>query len=167
LAALLDYVRAGDTVVVWRLDRLGRSLRHLIELGEAFEARGVHLRSLTERLDTSSPGGGMVFHVFGAMAEMERDLVRERTKAGLAAARARGRKGGRPTVMTAEKVAAAGALYAAGELSLAQIAARLGVGRSTLTKHLGEVKAAARTGAADGGRMDLVGASAPGQGGRT
>ncbi|MDR1188361.1 MAG: recombinase family protein, partial [Bifidobacteriaceae bacterium] len=166
LAAMLDYARRGDVVVVWRLDRLGRSVRHLIELAEMFEDRGVELRSLTERLDTGSPGGGLVFRVFAAMAQMERELVRERTRAGLAAARARGRKGGRPSVTTPEKEAAAGALYAAGELTLTQIAAQLGVGRSTVTKHLGAVKAAAAgTCAAGGGSIELVGASAPGVGG--
>ena len=100
LAEMLDRLRPGDTVMVWRLDRLGRPLRHLIDAVADLERRGVTLVSLTEQIDTSSPGGRLVFHVFGAMAEFERDLIRERTQAGLAAARARGRTGGRPTVWT-------------------------------------------------------------------
>jgi DNA invertase Pin-like site-specific DNA recombinase len=91
-----EMLRPGDTLVVWRLDRLGRSLRDLIELMGELEGQGVGFRSLTESLDTTTPGGKLVFHVFGALAEFERNLIRERTKAGLAAARARGKKGGRP-----------------------------------------------------------------------
>ena len=90
LDALLGQLRAGDTVVVWRLDRLGRSLRHLIDVMSDLDRRGVALASLRESIDTSTPGGRLVFHVFGALAEFERDLIRERTAAGLAAARARG-----------------------------------------------------------------------------
>ncbi len=103
LDALLEQARPGDTLVVWRLDRLGRSLRHLIETVADLEQRGVAFMSLTENINTSTPGGRLVFHVFGALAEFERDRIRERTAAGLAAARARGRVGGRPTVWTAEK----------------------------------------------------------------
>ena len=91
---LLSRVRPGDTLVVWKLDRLGRSLKHLLEVVAFLEERGVALRVLTEQIDTSTPGGKLVFHVFGALAEFERDLIRERTRAGLAAARARGRVGG-------------------------------------------------------------------------
>lgn len=97
-------LRAGDTVVVWRPDRLGRSLRNLIEIFAELDNRGVVVRSLTESIDTSTPGGRLIFHLFGSLAEFERDLIRERTMAGLAAARARGRRGGRPTVWTAEKL---------------------------------------------------------------
>ena len=104
LDAMLEQLRAGDVVVVWRLDRLGRSLRHLIDVVNDLQSHGVQLRSLTENLDTSTPSGKLTFHVFGAMAQFERDLIRERTQAGLAAARARGRKGGRPTVWTLEKL---------------------------------------------------------------
>jgi DNA invertase Pin-like site-specific DNA recombinase len=96
LGQALAYLREGDTLVVWRLDRLGRSLPHLIETVAALRERGVGFRSLTEQVDTTTPGGKLVFHVFGALAEFERDLIRERTHAGLAAARARGRTGGRP-----------------------------------------------------------------------
>ena len=91
LDAMLAQLRAGDVIVVWRLDRLGRSLRHLIDVVADLESRGVQLRSLTESLDTSTPSGKLTFHVFAAMAQFERDLIRERTQAGLAAARARGR----------------------------------------------------------------------------
>src|SRR5215210_7981835 len=92
----LQYVRSGDTIVVWRLDRLGRSLPHLIETIRELASRGIGFRSLTESIDTTTPNGKLVFHLFGALAEFERDLIRERSLAGLAAARARGRKGGRP-----------------------------------------------------------------------
>ncbi len=107
LTSALECARPGDTLVVWRLDRLGRSLRHLIEVVKGLEERQVALVSLTESIDTSTPGGRLVFHVFGALAEFERDLIRKRTQAGLAAARARGRLGGRPTGWTADKLKAA------------------------------------------------------------
>src|ERR671915_2547182 len=96
LQEVLGYLRSGDTLVVWRLDRLGRSLRHLIETVAALAERGIGFKSLTEQIDTTTSGGKLVFHVFGALAEFERDLLRERTHAGLAAARARGPTGGRP-----------------------------------------------------------------------
>src|SRR5215207_9345383 len=98
LGEALDHCRAGDTLVVWRLDRLGRSLRHLIETVTALAERGVGFKSLTESIDTTSPGGKLIFHIFGALAEFERDLIRARTRAGMAAARARGRVGGHPRV---------------------------------------------------------------------
>jgi len=132
LALLLDQLRPGDSLVVWRLDRLGRSLRHLIDTLTDLDAGGVGFRSLTESIDTTTVGGRLVFHIFGALAEFERDLVRSRTNAGLYAARARGRLGGRPRKMTPDKVAAARRLYAARELTLDEIAAALGVGRTTL-----------------------------------
>src|SRR4051812_26215392 len=96
LDELYSHIRPGDTLVVWRLDRLGRSLRHLIETIRSLEERQIGFQSLTENIDTTTSGGKLVFHFFGALAEFERDLIRERTLAGLAAARARGRKGGRP-----------------------------------------------------------------------
>lgn len=133
---LLEHVRPGDTLVVWRLDRLGRSLAHLVQVLLDLEARQVGFRSLTEAIDTSTPGGRLIFHVMGAMAQFERDLIVERTHAGLAAARERGRTGGRPSVMTAEKLAAARRLYDAKEMTVAQIAAVVGVGRSTLYRAL-------------------------------
>src|SRR5438876_573697 len=96
LEEALSFLRAGDSLVVWRLDRLGRSLKHLIETIAHLNARGIGLRTITESIDTTTSSGKLVFHVFGALAEFERDLVRERTQAGLLAARARGRLGGRP-----------------------------------------------------------------------
>jgi DNA invertase Pin-like site-specific DNA recombinase len=128
---MLGQLRPGDTVVIWRLDRLGRSLRHLIDLVAEFELRGVGLRSLTESIDTSTPGGKLIFHVFGALAEFERDLIRERTQAGLAAAGARGRVGGRPTVWTPEKLRTAQAMCESGEHDVATIARILGVSRAS------------------------------------
>ena len=104
LTAALGFVREGDILTVWKLDRLGRSLPHLIDTVNALEARGVSFRSLTEAIDTTTPGGRLVFHIFGALGQFERDLIRERTRAGLDAAAARGRQGGRIPVMTDEKL---------------------------------------------------------------
>src|SRR3954467_8103057 len=104
LTQALSHLRTADTLVVWRLDRLGRSLAHLIDTIRDLQQRGVGFRSLQEQIDTTTSGGKLVFHVFGALAEFERDLIRERTHAGLAAARARGRLFGRPRVLTARKV---------------------------------------------------------------
>ena len=103
LNAALEFVRKGDTLVVWRLDRLGRSLKHLIETVADLEGRGIGLRSLQEAIDTTTAGGRLVFQIFGALAEFERNLIRERTLAGLQAARARGRKGGRPKALDETK----------------------------------------------------------------
>jgi DNA invertase Pin-like site-specific DNA recombinase len=132
----LAYIRKGDTLVVWRLDRLGRSLKHLIETVTALEARGVGFKSLTEQIDTTTPGGKLVFHVFGALAEFERDLIRERTHAGLRAARARGRTGGRPTKLDAKTLALAQTLYDAGDTEVATICKTLGISRATLYRHI-------------------------------
>ena len=131
LAAALAYVREGDTLVVWRLDRLGRSLPHLIETIGALQARGVGFRSLSEAIDTTTSGGRLIFHVFGALGQFERDLIRERTKAGLTAAAARGRKGGRKPVVTAEKLQRARE-YLANGLTVREAAARLKVGKTAL-----------------------------------
>jgi DNA invertase Pin-like site-specific DNA recombinase len=136
LGAMLEQLRPGDTVVVWRLDRLGRSLRHLIDTVGELESRGVAFQSLTEQIDTGTPAGKLVFHVFGALAEFERDLIRERTMAGLAAARARGRVGGRPTVWTAAKLATARSMYASEEHDVATIARVLGVSRASVYRAL-------------------------------
>jgi DNA invertase Pin-like site-specific DNA recombinase len=136
LDKLLDAVLPGDTVVVWRLDRLGRSLRNLIEVVAALGERGVGFRSLTEAIDTTSAGGRLVFHIFAAIAEFERQLIVERTHAGLAAARARGRHGGRPTVMTADKIQIARQMYDAKHHTLDQIANTIGVSRQTVYRHL-------------------------------
>lgn len=138
LDRMLDQLRPGDTVVVWRLDRLGRSLKHLISLVENLESKSVGFRSLTESIDTTTAGGKLVFQIFGAMAEFERSIIRERTMAGLEAARARGRKGGRPTVMTPEKIKMARNLYDSKEYTVESIAKELGVSRKTIYRHLGE-----------------------------
>ncbi len=135
LGLVLEALQPGNTLVVWRLDRLGRSLPHLIETVKELEGRGVGFRSLTESIDTTTPGGRLIFHIFGSLAEFERDLVRERTIAGLAAARARGRTGGRPTVMTTAKIRAAQRMITAGT-PLTEVASVLGVGRATLYRHL-------------------------------
>jgi DNA invertase Pin-like site-specific DNA recombinase len=138
LSGALECARPGDTLVVWRLDRLSRSLRHLLDTVALLEQRGVAFLSLTEAIDTSTPGGKLVFHIFGALAEFERDLIRERTRAGLAAARARGRTGGRPTVWTAEKLAAARGMRAAGTYDVASIARVLGVSRASVYRALSD-----------------------------
>jgi DNA invertase Pin-like site-specific DNA recombinase len=134
LEQLLDQLRPGDTLVVWKLDRLGRSLRHLVDTVTGLAARGIGFRSLQEAIDTTTPGGKLVFHVFAALAEFERDLVRERTSAGLAAARARGR---RPSVMTTHKVRVAQQMYRSGQYTVAAIATTLGVSRASVYRHLG------------------------------
>jgi DNA invertase Pin-like site-specific DNA recombinase len=136
LQAALDYLREGDTFVVWKLDRLGRSVQHTSAIMNDLRARGVEFVSLTQGIDTSTAGGRMVFHVFAAFAEFERELIVERTHAGLAAARARGRLGGRPTVMTPERLAAAQAMHESGDYKVAEIARSLGVGRATIYRHL-------------------------------
>jgi DNA invertase Pin-like site-specific DNA recombinase len=111
LEEALTYVRKGDTLVVWRLDRLGRSLPHLITTMTDLEERGIGFKSLTENIDTTTSGGKLIFHIFGALAEFERNLIRERTQAGLTAARARGKTGGRPKVLTGRKLSIAKDLY--------------------------------------------------------
>ena len=137
LTEVLSYLRGGDTLVVWRLDRLGRSLQHLIETVSLLAERGIGFKSLTEQIDTTTSGGKLVFHVFGALAEFERDLIRERTQAGLAAARARGRVGGRPKKLAdAKQLALARALYDGGQTDVATICRALGVSRATLYRVL-------------------------------
>ena len=132
-----DVLRAGDTLVVWKLDRLARSLKTLISTAEALERQGMGLMSLTESIDTTTPGGMLIFHVFGAIAQFERALIRERTTAGLIEARRRGRKGGRPPAFTADDVLAARALMADGKLPVRAVAKRMGVSVATLYRHLG------------------------------
>jgi DNA invertase Pin-like site-specific DNA recombinase len=139
LVEALNFGRPGDTLVVWRLDRLGRSLRHLIDTVNTLNERGVHFRSLQEQLDTSTSGGRLVFHIFGALAEFERDLIRERTQAGLAAARVRGKVGGRPRAEafnTPQKVQMANALYQDKRNSVADICRTLRVSRTTLYRYI-------------------------------
>ena len=138
LRLALEVARHGDLLVVWRLDRLGRSLKDLIALAEGLDKRGVGLKSLKEALDTTSSGGRLIFHMFGALAEFERDLIRERTRAGLSAARARGRLGGRPKLLTPEKRRLAVQLYRAKEHSIAEICRLMGISKPTLYSYLAE-----------------------------
>ncbi len=136
LASALDYLRPGDTLVVWKLDRLARSIRQLIDTVELLDARSVSLRSLTESIDTSTANGRFFFHIFGALAEFEQSILRERTLAGLEAARQRGRTGGRPRAMSEAAVRKAKALLRDETLMISEIADTLNVSRSTLYKYL-------------------------------
>jgi DNA invertase Pin-like site-specific DNA recombinase len=134
LAAMIDFARPGDTICVVRLDRLGRSLKELLETVDRFRAEGLEFRSLEERLDSGSAAGELVFHVFGAIAHFERRLIAERTRDGIRAARARGKTPGRPA-LDQEKLASAIALVEGG-LSPTRAAKQLGLGRSTLYREL-------------------------------
>jgi DNA invertase Pin-like site-specific DNA recombinase len=136
LEQALRYLRPGDMLVVWRLDRLGRSLKHLIETVAFLHDHGIGLRSLTEQLDTTTPAGKLIFHVFGALAEFERDLIRERTYAGLAAARARGRRGGRPRKLTPQQVAIVAKMHADPSIPITEILNTFHISKATLYKHL-------------------------------
>jgi DNA invertase Pin-like site-specific DNA recombinase len=131
----LNYVRNGDTLVVWRLDRLGRSLPHLIATMTDLEERGIGFKSLTENIDTTTSGGKLIFHIFGALAEFERNLIRERTNAGLVAARARGRKGGRPKALTARQLIVVQDLYEKRH-PIVEICRTLKISRATLYRAL-------------------------------
>lgn len=135
LAAALDFMRPGDTLVVWKLDRLARSMKQLISLVEGLQARGIGFRSLTEAIDTTTASGQLVFHIFSALAQFERSIIRERTSAGLKAALARGRKGGRRPKVTDEDIRAALSLLRDPEISVRKAAARLGLSVSTLYRH--------------------------------
>jgi DNA invertase Pin-like site-specific DNA recombinase len=135
LAKALEYLRPGDVLVIWKLDRLGRSLRHLVDTVAGLSERGVGLRSLKENIDTTTATGRLIFHIFAALAEFERDMLHERAEAGRAAARARGKLQGRKPVMTLRKLAAAQLLIEGGA-SLRQAAETIGVGKSTLHAHL-------------------------------
>ncbi len=150
LAAALDYMRAGDTLVVWKLDRLARSTKQLIETVEDLARRGIGFRCLTQDIDTTTAGGRLVFTIFSAIAEFEREIIQERTRAGLDAARARGRRGGRPPALKPRDLKEARALLADPEITVEQVAARLKVSASTLYRHLpggrGAVQDAAGTG---------------------
>jgi DNA invertase Pin-like site-specific DNA recombinase len=132
-------LRARDTLVVWRLDRLGRSLHDLVQIVAEFEQRGVHFESLTEKIETGSASGKLQFHVFAALAEFERGLIRERTQAGLAAARARGRAGGRKPKLDNQQVREIKALLRDPDIKVAEVARRYGVSRTTLYKHVGVI----------------------------
>jgi DNA invertase Pin-like site-specific DNA recombinase len=136
LAAALKAVRDGDVLVVWRLDRLGRSLKDLIVLADDLKKRGVQLRSLSEGIDSSTIGGELVFHMFGAIAQFERNLIRERTRAGLASARAKGKVGGRKPGLTTKDIAVAKAMLRDSDITVAEVARRMGVAKGTLYRHL-------------------------------
>ena len=133
----LEYLREGDTLVVWRLDRLGRSLKNLVVTIEDLQQRGIGFRSLNENIDTTTSAGKLQFHVFSALAEFERDLIRERTMAGLRAARARGRMGGRKRQVAPEKVKAAAQLMKNKEVTIKDICTTLGIAKSTLYRYVG------------------------------
>jgi DNA invertase Pin-like site-specific DNA recombinase len=137
----LAYVRPGDTFVVWKLDRAGRSLTHLIELLKGLQKRGIEFISLTEQIDTTTPGGKLIFHLMGSLEEFERDLIRERTNAGLAAARARGRVGGRPRKLkTNGKVALAQRMFTDHSHSIPEICAVLGISHATSYRYIKEAE---------------------------
>jgi DNA invertase Pin-like site-specific DNA recombinase len=138
LTAALEHCRDGDTLVVWKLDRLGRSLPHLVETVRELLDRGVGFKSLQEAIDTTTSGGKLIFHIFASLAEFERDIIRERTNAGLAAARARGRKGGRPAGVDEKKQKAALALKANPAYSIKEICEIVGISRNTYYKYTRE-----------------------------
>ena len=141
LERVLEMLRPGDTLAVWRLDRLGRSLHDLILLGRKLDEMGIGLMSVQEKIDTSSSGGRLVFHMFGALAEFERNLVRERTQAGLNAARARGRKGGRPKVLEPAKRQLVVKLYAEKKHTIGEICRMMGFSKPTLYNYVAEADA--------------------------
>jgi DNA invertase Pin-like site-specific DNA recombinase len=138
LTEALEYIRGGDTLVVWRLDRLGRSLKDLIERITDLNSRNIGFKSLTENIDTTTSGGKLIFHIFGALAEFERDIITERTNAGLTAARARGRQGGRPrsSLSDARKLQMARQTYENRSLPVKEICKALGIPRSTFYKYV-------------------------------
>ena len=136
LAKALEQARQGDVLVVWRLDRLARSLRHLIDIADDLNRRGVALKSITENIDTTTPSGRFMFNILGALSSMEREIIVERTRAGLVAAAARGRRGGRPAALDASKIRAAKAMLASGNMSAIEVAQQLGCAPSTLYRHL-------------------------------
>ena len=136
LSQALEFLREGDSLVVWKLDRFGRSLKDLIAWMTTLQEKGIGFQSLTEKIDTTSPGGKLIFHIFGALAEFERDLIRERTRAGLAAARARGRKGGRKKKLDPKKAAVAQQLYESRQHTIKDICQTLGVSRATLYRSI-------------------------------
>jgi DNA invertase Pin-like site-specific DNA recombinase len=136
LEEALSHLRSGDTLVVWRLDRLGRSLRHLIDTITDFQEEGIEFKSLQESIDTTTSGGKLVFHIFGALAEFEREIIKERTKAGLQSARARGRKGGRPRALTDKQVEMLKRLAADPNNKVDEICQALGISRKTFYRYV-------------------------------
>ena len=136
LTEALSHLREGDTLVVWRLDRLGRSLRHLIDTITKLADRGVGFKSLTENIDTTTSGGKLVFHIFGALAEFEREIIRERTTAGLDAARSRGKVGGRPKALSVKQLQMLRNMAADKSLTVSDICKTLGIGRTTFYRYV-------------------------------
>ena len=138
LQEVMNQLRTGDTLVVWRLDRLGRTLKHLISTITDLSDKGIGFKSLQENFDTTTSGGKLIFHIFGALAEFEREVIKERTNAGLQAARARGRLGGRPKLQTLDpkKIALVKQLYADGNMPVQEICDTLHIGRSTLYRYI-------------------------------
>jgi DNA invertase Pin-like site-specific DNA recombinase len=149
LKAALSYMREGDILVVWKLDRLARSMKQLIETVEDFEGRGIGLKSLQDPIDTSSASGKLVFYIFAALAEFERGVIRDRTNAGLKSARERGCIGGRPPSLSAEDLQAAKAMLKDPNISVAAVAGRLRVAPSTLYRHIPHARSASLEGGAD------------------
>lgn len=141
LMTAINYARSGDTLVVWKLDRLARSMKQLIDTVEDLRSRNIGFRSLTEALDTTTAQGRLVFHMFGALAEFERSLIRERTRAGLLAAKKAGRTGGRPSKLTYDDIAAAKAMLTNPDIGVASVAHRLGVSLATLYRHIPAARA--------------------------
>lgn len=140
LIKVKELLRASDTFVVWRLDRLGRTLKNLIEWLNTLEKEGIHFQSLQETIDTTTSTGKLIFHIFGALSEFERNLIRERTQAGLAAARARGRQGGRPKKLTSDKIQLVIDLYQSKKHSIQQICEITGISKPTLYKYVRDAK---------------------------
>lgn len=136
LKAALDYMRAGDTLVVWKLDRLARSTKQLIETVEELAQRGIGFRCLTQDIDTTTAGGRLVFTIFSAIAEFEREIIAERTRAGLDAARSRGRRGGRPPALKTRDLVRARALLRDPDISIEEVARAMGISVATLYRHL-------------------------------
>ena len=136
LKAALDYIRAGDTLVVWKLDRLARSVRQLVETAEDLAKREIGLKVITQQIDTANPGGRLVFHMFAAVAEFERELLLERTHAGLASARAANRRGGRPRALNEAQIRRAKAMLADPMITVDEVAQQLGTTTSTLYRHI-------------------------------
>ena len=136
LKETLNYLRSGDTLIVWKLDRLGRTLKHLIETVNTLATKSISFCSLQENLDTTTSSGKLIFHLFGALAEFERELIRERTRAGLKAARTRGHKGGRPRKLNIAQIKMAKLLISEGSTSITEICRTLGISRSTFYRRL-------------------------------
>jgi DNA invertase Pin-like site-specific DNA recombinase len=136
LHSALSHLRKGDTLVVWKLDRLGRSLAHLIQTVKELSEKGIGFKSLQENIDTTTSGGQLIFHIFGALAEFERELIRERTQAGLKAARVRGRLGGRPTLLNVRQIKKMKDYYKKGDLAINEICKLFNITKPTLYRYL-------------------------------